>query len=327
MTRGGTCSGSRDAFNWQKSKAHWLLLSKFIHPHSRDEYTTSEAWKEVLGEQPAQALNRFAQQGLIANAEIFDLVSYKYKVPELKELLRQHSLAVSGLKGEMVQRLVQADKSGMTAATAGLTVLVSTAEGRKLAEQYLLDETQKRTRAEQTALQYITNRKFREAGLAVAAFEKEQVFSRGIGMDWQHYEPAHAAAMLASVFSIQPAIISKVNSEKMDYLRQGAAMMMLWGTNSAHKWLPPGFETGISLNVDTASRMLFFAAAYRKQIDDYRMSGVVANVEIRSMPDSCAACKQLDGKRYPLATMPELPYEHCTHQMGCRCMISPVVDL
>ena len=38
---------------------------------------------------------------------------------------------------------------------------------------------------------------------------------------------------------------------------------------------------------------------------------------------SCEACESLDGRTYTLAKMPELPYEHCTCALGCRCLYFP----
>jgi len=38
-------------YDWKKSKAHWLLLSKFIHPRNIDDIN-SDIWDSVLGENP-----------------------------------------------------------------------------------------------------------------------------------------------------------------------------------------------------------------------------------------------------------------------------------
>jgi hypothetical protein len=34
-------------------------------------------------------------------------------------------------------------------------------------------------------------------------------------------------------------------------------------------------------------------------------------------------CDALDGKTHTLAKLPELPYEHCTCALGCRCLYFP----
>ena len=42
--------------------------------------------------------------------------------------------------------------------------------------------------------------------------------------------------------------------------------------------------------------------------------------------DSCPACKRIQGKKYKLNSVPELPYEGCTAEGGCCCTVVPVVD-
>lgn len=312
-------------FNWKKSKAHLLLLSKFIHAHNPEDFTKSDDWKNVLDELPKQAIKRFFDEGMLIAADLNALLSYKYKSAELKDMLKQRSLPVSGRKDEMVQRLVQADPNSMKKATAGLTILECTQRGYEIAEQYLAAEREKRARVEQQVMEYLKKRKFKEASLEVAAYESEQVFSRGIGIDWKHYNPSRDIEMLNTIFSSKPKILAKLDNEKLEALRLGAAMMGLWGKNMAKEWLPANYETGLAFDNDTAARMFFFYASYRATLEQYRKSGVVKYVEILAAQDSCEAWKKLTKKRYKLNEVPELPYEHCTHEMGCRCTEVPIV--
>jgi len=185
---------------------------------------------------------------------------------------------------------------------------------------------EKRAKVEKQVMEYLTNRKFREASLTVAAYETEQVFSRGIGIDWKHYNPNNDIELLNTIFGSKPRIIAKLVDEKLEALRIGAAMMALWGKNKAKKWLPANFETGLPFDNDTSARMLLFNAQYRATLKGYHESGVLEYVEILAAPDSCESCKKLVGKRYKLSEVPELPNEHCIHELGCRCVVIPVVE-
>jgi hypothetical protein len=69
---------------------------------------------------------------------------------------------------------------------------------------------------------------------------------------------------------------------------------------------------------DTAARMIEFHAHYQRDIARYRAWGV-KTVEILATDDSCAACKKLAKKKYKIDQVPELPYEKCTSEIGCRC--------
>jgi len=62
-------------FDWKKSKAHWLLLSKFINPQNPDDFSKSDIWDNVLGEKSSQSINRFLDEGLIAVAELENVLN------------------------------------------------------------------------------------------------------------------------------------------------------------------------------------------------------------------------------------------------------------
>jgi predicted DNA binding CopG/RHH family protein len=184
---------------------------------------------------------------------------------------------------------------------------------------------EKRAKVEKQVIEYLTKRKFKEASLTVAAYEAEQTHPRGIGIDWKHYNPNHDIEMLKTIFeSKPPKIIVRLGNEKLEAVRIAAAMMALWGESKAKKWLPTDFETGLPFDNDTAVRMIKFQAWHRATLERYSSAGI-EHVEVYPAPDSCESCKKLAGKHYKLDEAPELPYEHCTHKMGCRCTFLAVV--
>lgn len=315
-------------FDWRKSKAHLLLLSKFIHANSFESFAKHDYWKHwwdsLLGEPSQKAIKRFIDEGMLMTPDLNDLLSYKYKVTELKDMLKQRGLLVSGRKEEMIQRLTQADPDGMKKAVAELSLLKCTQRGHEIAEQYLEAEKEKLNNIERQVMEYLTRRKFREASMAVAAYETEQVFSRGIGIDWKHYNPNHDIEMLNTIFESKPNILVRLGNEKLEPLRIAAAMMTLWGENKAKQWLPADFETGLHFDNEAAVRMFVFYAHRQANLEQYRRGGV-EYVEVFSAPDSCESCKKLAGKHYKIDEAPELPNPNCTHEMGCRCNYLAVV--
>jgi hypothetical protein len=312
-------------FDWKKSKAHWLLLSKFIHGQNIDNYINSDFWECALCEHPNQAIRRFVNEDLLALADLENTLTCKYNVTELKDLLKQRGLPVSGKKGDMIQRLLTADPIGMKKSAIGLTVYICTINGKGLAEQYLIDEKEKRNLIEKQVMEYIQRRMFREASIAVAAYEAEQVFPRN-GLDWNHHNIDRDVELLTTIYKGTPKILSGLENDKFESLRLGAAMMYLWGKSTAKEWLPPNFKTGTHLNADTAARMFWFYASHKTTLENYRHnSDVVDYVKVSAAEDSCEACKKLGNKKYKISEFPELPYEHCTHKMGCRCAVLPVV--
>ena len=140
----------------------------------------------------------------MTTADLNDLLSYKYKVNELKAMLKQRGLPMSGRKDNMIQRLVQTDTNGMRKAVAGLTLLKCTQRGHEIAEQYLVAEKEKRAKVERQVIEYLTKRRFKEASLTVAAYETEQVFPRGMGIDWKRHNPNRDIEMLNTIFGSNP---------------------------------------------------------------------------------------------------------------------------
>jgi hypothetical protein len=311
-------------FEWLKSNAHLLLLSKFLHPKTADDFAESDNWKTVLGESPKQAIKRFLEEGMLTQADLGAQLDYKFKATELKEMLKKRALAVSGRKGDLILRLVQADPEDMKQAVAGLTVLLCSERGQETAEQYVASEKAKRSKVEQQIMEYLRQHKFKEASVTVASYEAEQIFSRGIGIDWKHHNPTRDIAMLNAIFGSKPKILTRLNDYQLGALRLAAGMIYLLGTNQGKEWLPPNFETGLPMDNDAAARMFFFHASHQVNVANYKQSGVVKQVDILTAQDSCDACKKISGNRYKLNEVLELPYEHCTHEMGCRCTLIPI---
>lgn len=304
--------------DWRKSPAHLLFLSKFRSPQAIDQLPQFDAWEVALKESPRKAMKRFLGEGLLEQAGLSGLLDYRYKVSELKPMLKQRGLPVSGRKAELIDRLIEADPEGMRKAVRGLTVLQCTGQGQDLAEGYLAQEKEKRSRAEEQTLYALQQRRFKEASQIVAIFEAQQVFPRGLNIDWKHYDPSQDVAMLKVIFQAKPKILTTLNDGQIGHLRLVAGMMYLWGKSQAGFWLPDNFEIDLTMDSNTAARMITFYAYHQRNITQYRAAGV-KTVRILATDDSCAACKKLARKRYKISEVPELPCEHCTHEMGCRC--------
>jgi hypothetical protein len=314
--------------DWQKSKSHLLLLQMYLHANNFENFARHEYWKtnwdNVLGEPATQSIKRFIDEGMLMTAtDLNDLISYKYKVTELKDLLKQRGLPVSGHKEEMIKRLIQADLDGMRKAVAGLSLLKCTQRGYEIAEQYLEAEKEKRNSVERQVMEYLTKRKFREASLTVAAYEAEDGFPSGMGIE---RNPEQDMEQLKTIFESKPKILARLGTENFEALRIAAGMMAILGTTKVKEWLPANFETNLAFNKETAVRMLLFYAQNKSTLEGYHKGGVVKYIEILSAPDSCESCKKLNGKRFGLDEAPELPNEHCTNEIGCRCTFLAVLS-
>lgn len=308
----------------QKLNAYLLLLTKFRQPQALENFSQSDSWSIALGERPEKVVKDFLNKGMLVQTDLRSHLAYKFNTTELKAMLKKRGLRVSGRKDDLMQRLIEADKEGMSKAVAGITVLHCSEQGREASEQYLADRKKDRDKAGERVLEYLKEHKFKEASYVVSSFEAAQVFQRGIGIDWKNHDPNRDIEILNTIFGIKPKILDKLNDSEMVVLRRAAGMMYLWGANEAREWLPTDFQTRLSVDSDAAARMFVFYASQRVKLNNYRQSGVVKHVEILAEQDPCDDCKKISKTRYKLDEVPELPNESCTSEKGCRCTLIPI---
>lgn len=306
--------------DWRNSPAHLLLLSKFRNGDSTDRYRCAEYWETVLKEKPLKVIEQFLKEGVLEPAGLQELVDYKFKVSDLNPMLKERGLKISGRKGELIQRLIENDEQSMRDATKGLDIYRCTKEGMRLAEHYLEGEKAKRDAAERDVVDLLVRKEFSKAVRIVAQYETYQIFPRGLGIDWKDYDVEPGVESLKIIFERTPEILKDIEEDRLDKLRLSAAMMQLWGTNIAGRWLPDDFETGSRLDSDAACRMFVFYAAHLRNMAGYKEARV-KTVEVSSVDDgnTCAECQKIGGKKYKVESVPELPYAKCTCDIGCRC--------
>lgn len=306
--------------DWKNSSSHLLLLSKFMEGDSPDHYMDAEHWKSALNESPKKAIKGFVKDGMLEPAELTQLMDFKFKVSELKSMLKNRQLKMSGRKVNLIDRLIENDAPGMEKATNDISVFKCSEGGKILVNDYLYKAKEERERAEKIALNLLKERSFKKSVEVVARYEASQVFPRGLGIDWNCNSGKTDIEVLNTIFGKPPSILNDVDDRRLENLRLAAAMMHLWGTNSPSHWLPDDFDTEIYMESDVVARMLVFYALHQRQMKYYKQAGV-RTVEILTIDDSntCSACKKLSNKKYIIDKVPELPNPNCTCKIGCRC--------
>lgn len=328
-----------------KSSAHLSLLSKIItRKEIGDSALSDNIWSHVLGEGAQDAIKRFVDENLLECADLGGLLDFKFKATELKDMLKQRGLPVSGRKGDLIARLTQADSEAMQKAIHGLTVLKCTEKGRELAEQYLAKEQEKKEYAERLALDALRAYDFKTACMLSASYEAENLFPReplilGQTYDptraaagWKEYNPAEDVEMLKKIFECKPKILARLNNDQLNLVRIAAGMTHLWCSGEGESWLPfwlPGdFKTELSMDSAAAPRMILFYLDHLTDLETYRNTGIKI-VEIMTSdpgdPHCCTACRKIEKRKCRVDEVPEFPNENCTSALGCRCEAVPVV--
>ena len=245
-----------------------------------------------------------------------------FKVTDLKSILKRKGLRGSGAKSKLIDRLIAFDRNAMLELTQGTDAYRCTLTGRQLAEAYVEHEETKRAGIENDVLSLLIAGEYAKAVHEVAQFEAGQVFARGLGIDWMNYDGTSDVESIRAIFTTTPAILRGIEKDRLRQIRPAAGMMHLWGTGTAKKWLPDGFDTGIHLDGNTACRMLVFHAANVRNLKQFEECGIKSVKIIGSGDDGCCdECKKISGRKYRLHEIPELPYPSCTSEDGCRCIM------
>jgi len=310
--------------------ARWLLLSKFLTPNSDTDFAQADFWRaswgDALGTGLDRAVRSLVHDGLLGAPTKQGLLR-RMTMVELRERLKELNLSSSGRKEDLVQRLMKANPQYLEEAARTSKLMECTDRGRALAEEYLNRQKEARFRVEHEVLDSLAKGQFVEAARRTGSFEAQQVFPRGMGIDWQNYRPDTDIRVLKRIFTAQPKILKSISDHHLAVLRLLAGMMLLWGTNRNKDWISIGFETGLQFDNETAARMLLFYGRSQTELAEYRSSAVVEAVQVLAASDSCAHCQALAAKKtkYRLDRVPELPYEKCTSGKGCRCVFVAVV--
>jgi formylglycine-generating enzyme required for sulfatase activity len=122
--------------DWQKSPAYLLFLSVFLAPRKSDDLPNFPDWRSALGEEPQKAIERLLDIGWLVRASLGVHLSHQFTVAELRNMLRERKLPLSGRKNDLILRLILSDAEGMEQAVTSLTILECSEEGRKAWRQY-----------------------------------------------------------------------------------------------------------------------------------------------------------------------------------------------
>lgn len=306
------------------SPAHRLLLSRFLHGNEATSVRGAH-WDAALGEPSSRALERLAEIGWLVPARTRTKL-LSYRVVDLKPLLKARGLPVSGSKDELADRLMAKDPYGIAREVARLSLLECSDTGRAIAEAFVAEKDAQRRAAVEASLACVRRGDIDGACDIVDAFERSQVFARGVsaGGPGETDALARAGREIAKLtMQARPSILAGISADELRQLRVGAVMMQLWGINDARGLVPDGIAAGTRFDDSTAARMVMFAAIQKRNLAEFRAAGV-RKIQISDGGDSsCPACREAASRLYPVDQVPELPLPTCTHTSGCRCVATP----
>lgn len=316
--------------DWKKSRAHLFLLSLFLNARQLSSITDGEwgyIWNEKLSENPKKSLNNFIKDGLLIPADTKSIFNLQFTLPELKEICRKHNLPVSGRKNIIIDRVFDGiPNNQLSNMITIMDAYICSDKSRGIAENFQTKENDRRNLAEQQTYTFLIKRNFLEAARVRALFESQCVFPAGIGIDWKNRNLKEDEAILFYIYSDFPNYFRKKSIQLDNSIRLISGMFYLWGEQRVKKFYSEILNIKLK-NYDQIilSRMMYFYGSKKSSIERYKKeSNIIKGVRISSAWDCCSECKKIEDKEYQLSDVPELPYENCISEQGCRCTYGAV---
>lgn len=311
--------------NWASSQPHLALLKRFLSGReAKDGFP--DFWAPAFGKSPKRVIDEMVAYGALEPLPLFETIEICHTVAELKKIMSSLGLKVNGKKAELVQRLLEADPKGMEMLCTHQMILRCT----PVASQAISRWEDERAKAFETAtddvIAALRNRHFKTAICTADVYRKGK------------YEPPvhpaqeamtiHPAPLsieeraddLATVFTMRPKILKGLLPEQWEGLYLNYAVWQLLGRVAPDKCLPGFAGIGV-MDSETATRMLSFYIRHQCDLARWREMGIKTGTIIGI--GGCEACLALYNKNFSLNKLPELPYQDCTCNLGCRCLVRP----
>lgn len=310
------------------SQAHQLLLAQFRT--AREVPATGylaghplEQWTEVLQQPLSSAIKSLATQGLIEVPTDEEIIESALKVPEIKDRLRKLGLPLSGKKMQLAERLALADPALAKSLAKDHLLFKGTLQGARQIAEFLEASEAARSAIEESVIQFLADDSYRRAARTLAEFEAAQVFPRGMGIDWAHYDTAHDEQVLQLIFSQIPQSLAAVPHEHLPTFRLAAGMLhLMWNVGQTSTWLSQRFPSQDQDSLFKIASDLHSFALFLTEIDSLKQTGY-SRFRVLTCNDElvCPSCRELASKAHSVNTAIEIPNPRCTSQW-CRCWIA-----
>ena len=284
----------------------------------------SKQWEDVAKTPIIKTIHFLIDTKLIEFPKLPVVLDYVYKVSELKEFCKERGLITTGKKGELIERLITADETGMITSVKNQNLYICSEKGMVLAQDYINQKKKDSDLAKGIIVEALKKRDFKLASRTLINYEINQFFQRGLNVNWKTEEVESFVPTLISIFSKTPTVLRDISEDKLEILRLVSGLNYLWGEND---WsLLEGLEK-ISTRYDnvTCTRLIESYVINLHELSEGRelareTKNIKYKVEISTCNDElvCPECAKIAKKKYPITgEIPELPYIYCKN--GCRC--------
>lgn len=304
-----------------------IYLSRFLKGRSIED--APEHWADLLGESPRAVNARYLKYGDLVPLSLARTVEHSCTVPKLKELLKKRGLKTGGRKGELVRRLLAADETAISRLYSTTTIVECSPETRDRVEKYLAMKQREYGQFLGEVTAALRARQFLKASHLTSAYESRQLRTdppNPLAISAGPREATVDAQAIEQIFRLRPKLLRDLAEADWESLHLVTGLNYLFGGRVSAEGLPAGFTGVPHFDPATVVRMMNFALKHSQDLERMRRAGVRQAKIACCNAGSCEPCLMIHGKRFALDRIPELPYEKCTCELGCRCLYLPVVS-
>jgi len=309
-------SNSPRKIDWRESPAHINLLSKFVKPRLDQQVLNWQYLPQTLGEGTKDALQRFINDGLLNPAGLEESLQVKYNVSDLKKLLKDRNLKISGSKRELAERLASADESGMNKLIHKYRILKCSDSARIIIEDYEKNKNQARNAAIKRSFDALKKSDPKKAYKTYVEFQRQYT-------DPRYETNSYQVESLQYILASNPKILEDINQQNLSILKAAICMNSLWQDENPDAWLPD-YKLCNRFNNHIAQNYLQCHARIQEELGRISYAEKVKLVFRPGDIDSCDLCTALDGMEYKTDELPELPMQGCKSETGCQCHLETV---
>lgn len=295
-----------------------LLLDRFLKP--RVLAKAAPGWPDKM---VTPILRNLIERGDIALSSLDRRIEATYRIKDIKPILKERGLPVSGKKALLVQRLVD---SGFEPDENVPEVYECTDSGKAKALDWANRRDVAIRQAIDQAIELLRNGHIRQAMKVAHNFNDQWPTMQDIALRFNPMaipgDPKRAVRQIEIILSSRPTLLGGTDSANLECVRMAVSLLRIG--------LPrPGIEIAMEGYVESdgisAHRAVEILSTYAHNLGEIERMQTVCNQAELNFIEPCSQCAQLDGKTYSLKALPELPNPQCIDS-GCIFDVRAIID-
>lgn len=310
-------NNTNDNLELTLTEAEQLLLSKFLHPTDISSWYERDYlsfWNAVLPRKIKDELDYLIKKNILVEEKSLAFKLEYKSDSELKKILKENGLKVSGSKTEKAIRIAE--------------------NLPELAKNIVIDK--KLYKCSDKVMELVKNYKANIEKLKIETLEKIFLLCSEFNYEkalqkWRNYNKKlvfredenlnknHCLFCMKIIMEYVPKALDGIPENLLLDARKMAIKCLF--TNEAMR-SSAYYQTNYKypLNV-CAGKLSYFANNKFKiyQAQQYIEKGKNAKIKILGCENGCIECQYFNQKIYDINNVPEVPNPKCTHEYGCRC--------